>query len=233
MNKYFYLLSGNIDPARDTDKIHLDMLKETNKEKPKLVLFATASVGTDWHENYKANISNIFAKYNCQFDIIDDPNDNIAEKLRDTDIVYFLGGSPYKHTVLTQYKDLFEVIPIKAGTSAGSIYLGYHTFFAGKDDYVIAIPNMLDFVNLHILPHSETHTEDIVFNYLVNEARISVARIYNQAAIKIEISNDVQIVTTLMGKSQGMIEKVEIVLNNNTFYQSSEDKILNIAKLVN
>ncbi len=233
MSEYFYLLSGNIDSTRDTDKIHLEMLKQANKQKPKLVLFATASIGTDWHDNYKANISNIFAKYHCQFDIIDNPNDDIAEKLKDTDIVYFLGGSPYKHTVLTQYKDLFKAIPIKAGTSAGAIYLGYHTFFAGKDDYVIAIPNMLDFVNLHVLPHSETHTEEIVFNYLVNEVHVSVARIYNQAAIKIEINNGIQIVTTLMGESKGMIEKVEIILNNNTFYRSSEDKILNILKLVN
>lgn len=234
MKQTYYLLSGNIDPARDTDKIHLDMLTQADKDKPHVTLLATASTGTDWHEGYKANLSNIFGKYNCDFQIIDFIDDNIPEKIENTDIIYFMGGSPYKHSFLTKYRDSFAKIPIKVGTSAGAIYLGYHTFFAGKDDYVIAVPNMLNFVDLHVLPHSETHTEEVVFNYLVNEAKISVLRLYNQSGLKIESENGIEKITSLMGNSEGSNEKIQLILNNNAFYNSNEDKILNISsKLLN
>lgn len=229
----FYLLSGNINPASDTDKIHLDMIKQTNKEKPLIYLLATASTGTDWHEDYKKNISNIFSKYNCQFKIIDNLDQIKDDNFDDVDIIYFLGGSPYKHTILTELKEKFKKVPIKAGTSAGAIYLGYHTFFAGKDDYVIAVPNMLDFVRLHVLPHSETHTEEIVFNYLVNEINVPVLRIYNQAGLKIEKNDDLEIVTAIMGQSSGSDEKIEMIVDNK-FYKINEDKNLQLVpKIIN
>lgn len=225
MKETFYLLSGNIDPSQDTDKIHFDMLKQTGKEKPLIYLFATASTGVDWHNNYINNISNIFSKYNCDFKIIESPEQIQNDDFNNVDIVYFLGGSPYKHTVLTLYKELFDKVPVKAGTSAGAIYLGYHTFFAGKDDYVIAIPNMLNYISLHVLPHSETHTEEIVFNYLVNEINVPVLRLYNQSGLKIENNNGEEVVTSLIGNAVNGNEKIEIIMNNK-FYKSEEDKKL-------
>ena len=137
-----------------------------------------------------------------------------------------MGGSPYKHTRLTKYKEFFKKIPIKAGTSAGAIYLGYETFFAQKDDYLLAIPNMLNFVNLHILPHSETHKEELVFNYLANEAFISVARFYNQVGLKIGVENGVENIYSIMGNSEGMAEKIELVLKDRTYFKTEEDKKL-------
>lgn len=228
MKEYFYLLSGNIDPSKDTNKIHNDILSVVNNEVPHITLFATASTGTDWHESYKNNVSMIFSNYSCTFEIIDIIDDYIPEKLSKTDVVYFLGGSPYKHSFLTKYREDFQKIPVKVGTSAGAIYLGYHTFFAGKDDYVIAVPHMLDFVDLHVLPHSETHKEEIVFNYLVNEVKINVLRIYNQAGLKIEYQDGVEKVTTLMGNSEIAEEKIELILTTN-YHKAEEDKILNLS----
>jgi peptidase E len=227
MRETFYLLSGNINPSFDTDKIHLDMLKQTQKENPMIYLFATASIGTDWHENYVQNISNIFSKYNCQFRIIDNIDDIQNYDFDNVDIIYFLGGSPYKHSFLTKYKTQFDKVSIKAGTSAGAIYLGHETFFAGKDDYIISVPNMLNYVKLHVLPHSETHKEEIVFNYLVNEINIPVLRLYNQSCLKIEKDNNIQYVSVIVGDSKNSDEKVEIILSNN-FYKIDEDKYLNL-----
>lgn len=234
MKETFYLLSGNINPASDTDKIHLDMLKETGKDKPVIYLFATASIGADWHQSYVENISSIFAKYNCTFKIIENIEQIENESFENVDIIYFLGGSPYKHTTLAPLKDKFKKVPIKAGTSAGAIYLGYHTFFIGKDDYVIAIPNMLDLINLHVLPHSETHKEEMVFNYLVNEINVPTLRLYGQAGLKIQKSSTGhESVEVIMGGTNGNEEKIEMVINNR-FYNSQQDKILNLdSTLIN
>ena len=106
MKEYFYLLSGNIDPSKDTNKIHNDILSVVNNEVPHITLFATASTGTEWHESYKNNVSIIFSNYRCTFEIIDIIDDYIPEKLSKTDVVYFLGGSPYKHSFLTKYTPL-------------------------------------------------------------------------------------------------------------------------------
>jgi hypothetical protein len=233
MREYFYLLSGNIDPSRDTDKIHLDMLNASGRENPHVLLLATASTGTDWHENYKANISAIFAKYRCTFTLADEDKD-LGPLISEADIVYFLGGSPYKHTRLNHYRDLFRKVRVKAGTSAGAIYLGYHTFFVGKDDYVLAVPGMLGFVDLHILPHSETHKEEMVSNYLANEANISLAKLYNQAGLKIESDNGIETVTALMGGTENSVEKIEMVLKNRTYFKAEEDRVFNLGiKLIN
>lgn len=233
MKEYYYLLSGNIDPSRDTDKIHLDMLRVINKEKPHILLLATASTGTDWHENYKTNISGIFSKYPCTFKIIDNLEQDLTPFIAESDIIYFLGGSPYKHTKLNQYREQFRKVTVKAGTSAGAIYLSYPTFYVGKDDYVLAVPGMLGFVDLHVLPHSETHREELVSNYLANEAGISVAKLYNQAGLKIEVDERSETVTALMGRVNNSLEKIEMVLKNRTFYKTEEDKVFNLGiKLV-
>jgi len=229
MKEYFYLLSGNMDPARDTDKIHLDMLAAVNREKPNVLLMATASDGTDWHENYKINIAKIFSAYHCIFNLVDNPEDAfLSQYLQEADIVYFLGGSPYKHTRLQQYRDLIRKVPVKAGTSAGAIYLGYPTFYVGKDDYVLSVPGMTGFTGLHVLPHSETHTEDIVSNYLANEVHISMAKLYNQCGLKIENDHGNETVTAIMGGTSGSQEKIEMVLADSTFFRAEEDKVLNV-----
>lgn len=229
MKELYYLISGNIDPSRDTDKIHLDIIKESNKSCPYILFFATASNGMSWHEGYKQNISNIFNKYNCNFKIIDNYEDKtIEEETKKADIIYFLGGSPYKHTQLTKYKDFFKKIPIKVGTSAGAIYLGYHTFFFQKEDYVVAVPNMLNFVDIHVLPHSEVHNEPITFNYLVNEARISTLKIYNQSGIKIIKENENEEVFSIVGNTENETEKIELIMKNNIYTSSTTDKKLDL-----
>lgn len=230
MNQTYYLISGNINPAFDTDKIHLDMINEANKNgstNPLIYLFATASTGTDWHDNYVKNISDIFSKYDCQFKIIDNVEAVAEYDFSNVDIVYFLGGSPYKHSALTKYKYLFDKIPIKAGTSAGAIYLGYETFYAQKDDYLIAIPNMLNYINLHVLPHSETHKEELVFNYLVNEINIPVLKIHNQACLKIQ-KNDHETVNSIMGDVENVEEKIEIIMPGR-YYKAEEDKTIALS----
>jgi len=231
MQEYFYLLSGNIDPSKDTDKIHLDIIKETKKDKAKILLFATASVGTDWHENYLKNISNIFSQYPCEFKFIEDVNDeNIENFVLESDVIYFLGGSPYKHTKLTKYKELFKKVPIKVGTSAGSIYLGYQTFYFSKEDYIVAVPDMLGFVNLHILPHSESYPEEIVSNYLLYEANVSYAKLYNQVGIKIERENDNEKISFLMGESINSNEKIELFLNSKKYLKVENDYSIQLSQ---
>lgn len=226
MNEIYYLMSGNISPEKDTDKINLDIIKSSKKENPFILLFATASDGTDWHQKYKDNISTIFSRYNCHFEILDNLELDFSDKIEKADIIYFLGGSPYKHTRLNKYKDLFKKVPIKVGTSAGAIYLGYQTFFLQKEDYLISIPNMLNFIDLHILPHSETHKEEITFNYLVNEISVSVAKIYNQACIKIEKEDDIEKISFIMGDTLNSDEKIEIVLNNSKYFKITKDQII-------
>lgn len=226
MKEYYYLISGNIDPSKDTDKIHLDILNCCNKPKPKILLFATASDGLSWHNDYVKNIYTIFSKYNCEFKIIDDVNLDWTEEILKSDILYFLGGSPYKHTRLTKYKELFKKIPIKVGTSAGAIYLGYHTFYLQKDDYLISVPNMLNFVDLHVLPHSETHQEELTFNYLTNEIFVSALKIYNQACVKIEKNDDEEKVFCMIGNTPNSDEKIELILKNRKYLKYNNDELI-------
>lgn len=231
MQEYFYLLSGNIDPSRDTDKIHLDIIKETQKDKPKILLFATASFGTDWHEKYIKNLSNIFSKYPCEFQFIEDTEDeNIKKLVPESDVIYFLGGSPYKHTKLTKYKELFQQVPIKVGTSAGAIYLGYPIFYFGKEDYVVAVPDMLGFVDLHMFPHSESYPEEIVSNYLLHEANVSFAKLYNQTGIKIERINNHETLYFFMGETPYSYEKIELFLNNKKYLKVENDSSIQLPK---
>ncbi len=233
MQEVFYLMSGNINPSLDTDKIHLDMLKATNKERPLVYMLATASNSTDWHSEYVKNMEIIFSKYQCDFKIIDDIKQLENDNLENVDIIYFLGGNPYKHTNSINLKNKFKNISIKAGTSAGAIFLGYQTFFLEKDDYLISIPNMLDFVDLHVLPHSEIHKEEIVFNYLINEVNIPVLRLYGQSCLKIqETESGEEVVSAIMGETLNSLEKIEIITNRK-FYQSQEDKVFNLdVKLI-
>lgn len=49
-------------------------------------------------------------------------------------------------TRLNRYRDDMRKVKVKAGTSAGAIYMGYHTFYLTKDDYILAIPEMLHLV---------------------------------------------------------------------------------------
>lgn len=226
MNKeLIYLMSGNLDPAKDTDKFHLDLLRETDKERPNILLFATASTGTDWHQSYLDNLKFLFSKYKCEFQIIDDPELDIPAYLKDTDVVYFLGGSPYKHTKLTKYREFLEKVPIKVGTSAGAIYLSHPVFYFQKDDYLVSVPEMLGLVNIHILPHSELHREELVAGYLEHEAGISFARFYQQVCLKIKkeqgkISHQVFVGGTLEGE-----EKIEFFLRNGQRFQINKDHL--------
>lgn len=235
MKEIYYLISGNIDPSKDTDKIHSDIINSSNKDRPYILLFATASSGLNWHEGYVSNISNIFNRYNCDFKIIDNHEDtSIPDEISKSDIIYFLGGSPFKHTQLTKYKELFKKVPIKVGTSAGAIYLGYHTFFFQKEDYVVAVPNMLNFVDIHVLPHSEVHNEPIVFNYLVNEIRVSTLKLYNQSGLKITKSEQGEEVFSILGNTPNEVEKVELIMKNNQYISSTDDKTVNLTiRIVN
>jgi len=235
MNEVFYLLSGNIDPSRDTDNIHLDMLKSTNKENPSVVLFLTGSDGVDWHGNYRNNLTTIFSRYSCQLTFVENPDDpEIPKYLENADIIYFMGGSPYKHTRLNRYRDDMRKVKVKAGTSAGAIYMGYHTFYLTKDDYILAIPEMLGWVDLHVLPHSETHKEELVCNYLANEAGISFLKLFNQTALKIECNDSLETVTTLMGNSPGIEEKIELQLKNRMLWKiNASQEIKSPLKLIN
>lgn len=226
MKEYYYLISGNIDPSKDTNKIHLDMVSCCGKPKPKILLFATASDGLNWHHDYIKNITKIFSRYNCEFKIIDDVNIDCTEEILNCDIVYFLGGSPYKHTRLNKYKELFKKVPIKVGNSAGAIYLGYHTFYLQKDDYLISIPEMLNFVDLHVLPHSETHHEELTFNYLTSEIFVSVLKIYNQACVKIEKTAEAEKVFALFGNTPNSDEKIELVLKNRKYLKYNKDEVI-------
>ncbi len=230
MKNYIYLLSGNIDPTKDTDKIHLDMIKSSGKDKPHILLFATASTGAEWHENYISNISKIFGSYNCTFKIIELINDEIINDLKTADIIYFLGGSPYKHSQLKKYSNYFKQITVKAGTSAGAIYLSYPTFYLQKDDYLIAMPDMLGLIDLHVLPHSEMHKEELVANFLMNEALISFARFYGQVGLKIEYNNEEEKIYALMGDTPGTMEKIELFLKNNKYISIEHDGIVSMTQ---
>lgn len=214
MREVFYLLSGNIDPFMDTDKFHLDMLRESGKEKPHLLIFATASGGTEWHENYLKNLSSIFSRYSCTFDIFEDPEADYTEAIKKADIIYFMGGNPYKHTKLSRFRDLFRQVPVKAGTSAGAIYLGHSTFYVQKDDYLIAVPEMLGFINLHVLAHSEIHPEEMVSDYLIYEIKIPLLKLYNQSGIKIISENSEEKAFAIMGDTKASDEKLEIIYDN-------------------
>lgn len=72
--KFFIYFSAMLIPSRDTDNIHLDMLKSTNKENPSVVLFLTGSDGVDWHGNYRNNLTTIFSRYSCQLTFVENPD---------------------------------------------------------------------------------------------------------------------------------------------------------------
>ncbi|GIW21386.1 MAG: hypothetical protein KatS3mg068_0393 [Candidatus Sericytochromatia bacterium] len=229
MKHLYYLLSlSNNQNNRNLNLFFKDISKNIDKKNPNILVFSNQD-----SDIKNSDIFNFFCELANNINLFDNDNFDLKNEILKSDIVYFHGGNPYKYTTFSKYKQYLKNTPIKIGNSAGAIFLSNHTFYAQKDDYIIAIPNMLNFINLHVFAHSEIYKEDIVFNYLLYENPTNILRLYGDSCLKIEYdfnSNTQKVYSIIEDKLSR--SKIELYIKNISYTYTDSQEIDIIEKLV-
>jgi len=221
-------MSIDSDSEKSYNLILDDVFNNISKKNPVTLVFFNQSSDLE-----KGNLFRVFSRYTSSVDLIKDTNNELKRKILKADIVYFHGGNPYKYTIFNEYKEYIKKVPIKIGNSAGAILLSNHTFYFQKDDYIVAIPNMLNFVNLHVFAHSEIYKDEIVFNYLLYENPTNILRLYGNSCLKIDYSIDDKKQKVFSIIDNGTSEKIELFIKKISYTCTKSQEIDLLDKLIN
>lgn len=141
---YFYAIGGANYDKKESLKIDLDIIKETKKESPRVLLIAIASYDNDkkieqFKNYYESLNTKVVVLYTAD---MDNTKEEILWQMQYADVIYFTGGVTSKLvTFIRVYKlrdDLIRLCKqgkIIAGVSAGAIMM-FDSGFGDKDAYL-------------------------------------------------------------------------------------------------
>jgi len=184
----------------ETKEIDEEIVKMTNKEKPKLLFIGLANSYADSYYDY---IKNIYKNLGCETMYLKKKNvtknpDIVKNKIEEADIIYIGGGDTIKlMNTVKEYK-IDELLKkakerncVLAGISAGAILLSKSGF---SDSYILReesdkheFVEGLNFIDINICPHfhnDEKKQKDLEDNLKNNNKE--VYGLENCTALKIE-----------------------------------------------
>ena len=184
----------------ETKEIDEEIVKMTNKEKPKLLFIGLANSYADSYYDY---IKNIYKNLGCETMYLKKKNvtknpDIVKNKIEEADIIYIGGGDTIKlMNTVKEYK-IDELLKkakerncVLAGISAGAILLSKSGF---SDSYILREESDkyefiegLNFIDINICPHfhnDEKKQKDLEDNLKNNNKE--VYGLENCTALKIE-----------------------------------------------
>ena len=196
---YFYAIGGANYDKRESLKIDLDIIKETKKESPVVLLIAIASYDNDKKiEQFKSYYESLNAKVVVLYTAdMDNTKEEILFQMKYADVIYFTGGITSKLVkFITVYKlrdDLIELCKagkIIAGVSAGAIMM-FTRGFGDKDAYTYNLETVnhqfVDGNNIFdgvFCPHYQKDGL-LVFNDEVKQYSLNGYALENGCALKI------------------------------------------------
>lgn len=202
-----FILIGGKSKDSNVNKIEKYAISLTNKEKPKVLVIPYAS------KNIKSSMDKFYklvSGLNMDIDYMDFDNVSLfEEKLKDSDIIYVLGGvsddlvsyfiDNKLDIILKKYLDSEKIY---VGSSAGAmlvtqISMGDKYMFSDNfHNYNYKMVDCLNILNISICPHYQN--EDLI--------------IYNDEILKYNID------------SFGIEEDTALVIDNNRFYCIKDNK---------
>ena len=202
-----FILIGGKSKDSNVNKIEKYAISLTNKEKPKVLVIPYAS------KNIKSSMDKFYklvSGLNMDIDYMDFDNISLfEEKLKDSDIIYVLGGvsddlvsyfiDKKLDVILKKYLDSEKIY---VGSSAGAmlvtqISMGDKYMFSDNfHNYNYKMVDCLNILNISICPHYQN--EDLI--------------IYNDEILKYNID------------SFGIEEDTALVIDNNKFYCIKDNK---------
>lgn len=184
----------------ETKEIDEEIVKMTNKEKPKLLFIGLANSYADSYYDY---IKNIFKNLGCETMYLKKKNvtknpDIVKNKIEEADIIYIGGGDTIKLMDTVKEYKIDELLKkakerncVLAGISAGAILLSKSGF---SDSYILReesdkheFVKGLNFIDINICPHF--HSDEKKQKDLENDLKNNNKEVYgleNCAALKIE-----------------------------------------------
>lgn len=192
-----FVMVGGVDPGTTLDIIDEEIIRITEKGKPRVLFIPTASEDDPKYCNRYKDIYK--GKFGCEFDDLHllkgfPDVGTIRDKIFKSDIVYIGGGSTEilmncfnkfnMKNILTEAMDRGIVI---AGISAGAICLG-------KYYYDIKI-KCLGFLNFIILPHYNLENYSNKYSTMTNEYDLTCIGLDDNCALEI-IDDTYRIITS-------------------------------------
>ena len=184
----------------ETKEIDEEIVKMTNKEKPKLLFIGLANSYADSYYDY---IKNIFKNLGCETMYLKKKNvtknpDIVKNKIEEADIIYIGGGDTIKLMDTVKEYKIDELLKkakerncVLAGISAGAILLSKSGF---SDSYILReesdkheFVKGLNFIDINICPHF--HSDEKKQKDLENDLKNNNKEVYgleNCTALKIE-----------------------------------------------
>lgn len=194
----FYLIGGHDFDLKD-NYIQNELIKISNKNNPKILLFPTASEDS---ERTISNFKREFENINYVLDIVylySNPSiEYVKEKINDSDIIYFTGGNTkklYDFLIDSGYDKLLfymsSLDKIIAGSSAGAIIFCKYglgdidSYFNNGSYYNYKKVNGLGILNIAICPHYNLGDRMLYFKDILQDVDCAYA-LSNDTAILIE-----------------------------------------------
>ena len=197
----FYLIGGH-DFDLKSNYIQSELISLSNKDKPKILLFPTASFDSDKTIN---NFKKEFENLNYDLDIVylyKSPNINeIKDKILTSDIIYFTGGNTkkfYEFLTNSGYDELLyfmaKIDKIIAGTSAGAIIFCKYglgdseSYYDNGQYYNYKKVLGLGILDIAFCPHFNLGDRILYFKDILTEIDIAYA-LSNDTALLIDEDN--------------------------------------------
>lgn len=168
-----------------TEKIDKTIVSLSNKENPKLLFIGTASKENEYY--YEA-IKNIYLKLGCNIDYLKMTDNNIKEKILNSDIIYVGGGNTkfmlaeWKKVNLKEYLiEAYNKGIIVSGFSAGS-----YCWFK----YNYEMIEGFGLINAVICVHYEDKNEDKISEFYNNVKKTNLPGIALDNGVAMKYSED-------------------------------------------
>lgn len=200
MSGYFYVIGGANYEKKESYCIDLDILKETKKKNPKVLLIAAAinddskKINTfiDYYNSLGAVVNTLYT-YGVKLD-----ESLIEEAITNTDIIYLAGGLTYRLVELFNKCSLKDKLlrayhngKIIAGVSAGAIVL-FEYGFGDKDAFMYNLETInhqftdgCGLLNGVFCPHYQ-NSGLLVFNTEITKFNLNGFALENGAGLKID-----------------------------------------------
>ena len=198
-----YMLSGPVKNKGFEPNIEESIKKDLNGKKS--IVFIPTSP-TNYEKNdlytygnseikgimtYISNISNI-----DKVTIIDDriSRDERIELIKNTDVIYLLGGNPFNQIEYINNNKYDELIRnfngIIIGTSAGAMNLCKNVYYSKDEDFDKSIfYDGIGLVDITIDPHFDINNKEQVEEIINNSVDKEIIGLPNESAIRIENGN--------------------------------------------
>lgn len=168
-----------------TEKIDKTIVSLSNKENPKLLFIGTASKENEYY--YEA-IKNIYFKLGCDVDCLKMTDNNIKEKILNSDIIYVGGGNT--KFMLSEWKKVNLKEHLVEAYNKGIIVSGFSAGSYCWFKYNYEMIEGFGLINAVICVHYEDKNEDKISEFYNNVKKTNLPGIALDNGVAMKYSED-------------------------------------------